>query len=89
MSVLVRRKKSTLKECDGSGCCGGDAGGIGGVGAPFVSAATNIGGMGNPVPATENSLGSGDNFGGSTATLATQAAIPKMKSRFKVHKKRK
>ena len=87
MSVLVRKKK-TLKECDGSGCCGGDAGGIGGVGAPFVSAATNIGGMGNPIPPQENSFGSGDNFGGSVAKVSTQARALKMKQRFKVRKKK-
>ena len=88
MSVLVRKKKA-LKECDGSGCCGGDAGGIGGVGAPFVSAATNIGGMGNPVPPSENSLGSGDNFGGSIAKVSTQAAATKIGPRFKIRKKKK
>ena len=87
MSVLIRKKK-TLKECDGSGCCGGDAGGIGGVGAPFISAATNISGMGNPVPPSENSLGSGDNFGGSVAKVSAQALVPKMKQRFKVRKKK-
>ena len=87
MSVLVRKKK-TLKECDGSGCCGGDAGGIGGVGAPFVSAATNISGMGNPVPPSENSLGSGDNFGGSVTKVSTQA-VSKIGPRFKIRKKKK
>ena len=88
MSVLVRKKK-TLKECDGSGCCGGDAGGIGGVGVPFVSAATNISGMGNPVPPSENSLGSGDNFGGAVAKVSTQVAAPKIGPRFKIRKKKK
>ena len=70
MSVLVRKKKKTLKECDMAGTCGGD------------------GGMGNPIPPQENSFGSGDNFGGSVAKVSTQAAVPKMKQRFKVRKKK-
>ena len=86
MSVLVRKKK-ILKECDMSGTCGGD-GGMTVPSAPFSNAATNIGGMGNPIPPQENSYGSGDNFGGSVAKVSTQAAAPKMKPRFKVRKKK-
>ena len=88
MSVLVRKIKK-LKECDMSGTCGGDAGMVTpSMSTPFSSAATNIGGMGNPVPPTENSYGSGDNFGGSVHTIATQTP-PILKSRFKVRKKKK
>lgn len=88
MSVLVRKKKGTLKECDMAGTCGGDGGMVTPSGSTFANAATNIGGMGNPVPPQENSFGSGDNFGGSIAKVSTQAAAPKMKPRFKVRKKK-
>ena len=88
MSVLVRKKKKTLKECDMAGTCGGDGGMVTPSGSTFANAATNIGGMGNPIPPQENSVGSGDNFGGSVAKVSTQAAVSKMKQRFKVRKKK-
>jgi len=87
MSVLVRKKKVIIKECDGAGTCGGDGGMVTPSGPTFANAATNINGMGNPIPPQENSLGSGDNFGGSVKTIATQAPS-KMKPRFKLRKKK-
>ena len=87
MSILVRKKKKALKECDMSGTCGGD-GGMTVPSAPFSNAATNINGMGNPVPPTENSLGSGDNFGGPVGKVSTQAGVPKIKPRYKLRKKK-
>lgn len=59
MSTYLRRKK--LRECDMSGCCGGDAG-MSLPSAPFTSATMNVTGMGNIVPPSENTIGSGDNF---------------------------
>ena len=88
MSVLVRKKKKTLKECDMADTCGGDGGMVTPSGNAFANAATNIGGMGNPIPPQENSFGSGDNFGGSVAKVSTQAPALKMKQRFKVRKKK-
>jgi hypothetical protein len=60
MSVTVKRKK-IVKECDGGAPC-----------APYSSAATNIGGMGNPVPPSATSPGSGDAWG-ATKKMSTQA----------------
>lgn len=88
MSVFLRKRKE-IKECDMSGTCGGDGGMTAPSGLVFGNAATNIGGMGNSVPPTENSLGSGDNFGGVIGKVSTQKTSPNMKSRYKVRKKKK
>lgn len=72
MSVLVRLKKSKINECD-----------AGGVSAPMTTL-NNVCGMGNPVPPSESSLGSGDNWGGNIPFgMATQK-----KPRYKLKKKR-
>lgn len=65
MSIMVKRKKM-VKECDG-GCPS----------APYSSAATNIGGVGNPVPPSETSCGSGDNFSNIISKPAQQAGPKK------------
>ena len=69
MSVLVRIKKSKINECD-----------TGGVSAPMTTL-NNVGGMGNPVPPSENSLGSGDSFANIPFGMATQK-----KHRYKLKK---
>lgn len=72
MSVLVRIKKSKINECD-----------AGGVSAPMTTL-NNVEGMGNPVPPSENSLGSGDSWGNMPFGMATQK-----KHRYKLKKNNK
>lgn len=69
MSVLVRIKKSKINECDAGGAC-----------APMTTL-DNVSGMGNPVPPSEGSLGSGDNWGNIPFGMATQK-----KPRYKLKK---
>lgn len=73
MAVMVKRKK-IVKECDGGACATPSA--------PYSSAATNINGMGNPVPPSETSCGSGDSFGNIISKPVTQAR-PKYKLKRK------
>ena len=75
MSVMVKRKK-VLKECDGCGCATPSA--------PYSSAATNIGGVGNPVPPSATSAGSGDAWG-VTKKMSTQAG-PVTENKHKKYK---
>lgn len=76
MSVKVRIKKSKINECDAGSCA---------VSAPMTTL-DNVSGMGNPIPPSENSLGSGDSFGNIPFKMATQKS-PRYKLRKKHSKK--
>ena len=83
MSVLLRKKK-IVKECDAGGAC-----------AP-IATASNVGGIGNAVPAqmaamtaadkcNPASIGSGDRFD-NVSKVATQAGAPKKAKKIKFRK---
>lgn len=76
MPVFIRIKKSKINECD-----------AGGVSAPMTTL-NNVSGMGNPVPPSENSLGSGDSWGNIPFSMATQKK-PRYKLKKKVNKSKK
>ena len=78
MSVIVRRKK-IIKECDG----GAVGGAVQGMPSAPMNTLYNTGGMGNPVPPSEHSAGSGDNFGNIISGVSTQVGPKKYKLRRK------
>jgi len=68
MSVIfIKKQKNKISECD-----------AGGVSSPMCTL-DNVGGMGNPIPPSENSLGSGDSFGKVVGPVSTKSSNKKFK----------